>query len=288
MVMGQSELVISVTEKEFEKEVLERSKQAAVVVDFWAPWCGPCRALTPVLERLVAERKGEVVLAKVNIDEEQGLAAAFGISSIPAVIGFRHGRAVLDFVGLLPEDQIRKFLDQVSPTEAERNAQRGADLEKSNPAQALGLYLTALQRDANNEEALLGLSRIYISQNRDAEAAELLDRLGPGSEHGDEVEKLTALLWLRQHARDMGEEGSLRQRLNANPKDAVSRYQLGCVVAVQGKPAEALELLLSAAELDPKLATEKVREAMVKVFQVVGVQSPLANDYRNKLAALLY
>src|SRR3954453_10140419 len=125
-------VVFPVSEADFETAVIEKSREVPVVVDFWAPWCGPCRQLAPILERLIAARNGQVLLAKVNIDEEQGLAARYGIRSIPTLVAFRAGKPVLDFEGLLPENLINDFLDRISPTESDRNTQEAAALEATN------------------------------------------------------------------------------------------------------------------------------------------------------------
>jgi putative thioredoxin len=283
-----SSWIFSVGEKDFETMVVQKSHEVPVVVDFWAPWCGPCRSLAPILERLVNQRAGAVLLAKVNIDEEQGLAAQFAIESIPMVVALRGGRPMLDFMGLLPEKQIAEFLDRISPTEADRKATEAVVLEKTDPAQAEKLYRLALQKDANQEAAILGLARILIARNKDGEASELLDRVGPGSEQGAEAERLGAILWLRSHAGTRGDEATLRARLEVDPKNAEVLYDLGCVEAAAGRYPEALALLLEAAQRDIKIARTKVRETMVKIFHAVGVRSPLADDYRDKLAALLY
>jgi len=283
-----SSWIFPVGEKDFESMVIQKSHEVPVVVDFWAPWCGPCRALAPVLEKLIQQRGGSVVLAKVNIDEDQGLAAQFGVESIPMVVAFRGGRAVLDFVGLLPEAQIGAFLDRISPTEAERKAKEAIALEKTDPVQAEKLYRVVLQKDANQEAAILGLARILIAQHKDGEVSELLDRVGPGSEQGTEAERLSAILWLRGHAGTRGDEATLRARLDIDPKNAEILYDLGCVEAATGRYSEALAMLLEAAQKDLKIAKTKVRETMVKIFHAIGVRSPLADEYRDKLAALLY
>jgi putative thioredoxin len=280
--------IFTVTEKDFQAKVLDRSKDKPVIVDFWAPWCGPCRTLTPLLERLVEERKGEVLLAKVNTDEEHALAQAYRIDSLPTVIAFRGGRPVLDFIGLLPEPDLRRFLDNIGPTPAEREAKQAAGLEKTDPAEAERIYRAALALQPNQESALLGLARLMMAQGKDAEAAELLENLGPGSEHAEEAERMTSQLKLRKLTRDLPDEDVLRARIQANDKNAQSRYELGCLLAATNRYAEALETLLSAGERDAKLAASKVREAMVLIFHLAGNDTALANDYRNRLSLLLY
>jgi putative thioredoxin len=280
--------VFAATEADFEQSVVQRSHEVPVVVDFWAPWCGPCRQLGPVLEKLIEKRAGEVLLAKVDIDEEQGLAARFRIDSIPTVIGFRNGQPVLDFMGLLPEAQLTEFLDRLSPTDAERKAQKAETLAKTNPQEAEKLYRQALQANPHEEAAVVGLARLLVERRQDAEAAELLDHVGIVGTHGAEVERLRAVLALRQEAHAHGDEATLRAKLEIDPRSGPHHFDLGCVLAGNGKYAEALEALYRAAELDRKLASGKVRETMVQVFTAVGVRSPLADEYRDKLTALLY
>ena len=285
---NKSELVFNVTQGEFEAAVLQKSHQTPVVVDFWAPWCGPCRALAPILERLIAQRAGAVLLAKVNTDEEQELAGQYGVNVLPTVLGFRDGKAVLSFEGVLPEHQLVDFLDRIVPTQADRTAREAAGLEKTNPAQAEKLYRQVLATNASQPEALLGLARLLIERHLESEATELLERVGPGGEDGAEAERLGAVLWLRQQAQITGHEATLRERLEIDPKNPQLLFELGAVLAGEGKHAEALDLLLRAGQLDRKLAASKVRETMVKIFQVVGVRNPLADEYRDKLSSLLY
>jgi putative thioredoxin len=284
----QSPWAYDVNEKTFAQDVLDRSKDVPVVVDFWAPWCGPCRALGPLLERLVAERDGQVVLAKVNIDECPNLAAQFGVRAVPTVVALRQGKVVLDFEGQLPEPQLRQFLDQIGPTEAETLASQAASQEKTDPAKAEEAYRKALADDPRNEAAQVGLARVLVQLGKDDEARQVLAEAPSTGEVGAEAERLNAVLGLRGLARDLGSEQDARKRLEADPKNARLKYELGCVLAAAGKYQEALDLLLAAGEADVKLAPGKVREAMVQVFQLLGPQSPVANDYRNRLSALLY
>jgi putative thioredoxin len=285
---GKSAWVRDIGEADFERDVIEASRRQPVVVDFWAPWCGPCRMLGPILERLVGERAGAVHLVKVNTDEAPNLAAYFRIEAIPAVKAFRDGRLVLEFEGVLPEAQLRQFLDQISPSEADRLVQEAAALEKSDPAAAEPLYRRAVEADRSHEAAAVGLARVLIARGQDDEAAALLEQLGPGGEQGAEYERLEAVLYLRRHARDFGDPAALRQRVEADPENAQLRYELGCALTGAGSYPEALGQLLAAAERDRKLAAARVREVMVKIFHAVGVRSPLADEYRDKLARLLY
>jgi putative thioredoxin len=284
----KSELVFSVTEKDFDATVVEKSRETPVVVDFWAPWCGPCRALAPLLERLVAQRNGEVLLAKVNTDDEQELAARYHVAALPTVVAFRDGKPILSFEGVLPEVQLVDFLNQIVPSEADRIAREAAGLEKTNATQAEKLYRQVLAKNPHQPEAILGLARLLVERHQDAEAAELIEQVGASGEQGAEAERLSAILWLRQQALVMGDEPTLRERLEIDAKNPQQLFELGAVLAGHGKSAEALAMLLRAGQLDRKLASSKVRETMVKIFHVVGVRSPLADEYRDKLSSLLY
>jgi putative thioredoxin len=244
--------------------------------------------LGPLLEKLVEERKGEVLLAKVDIDRAQDLAAQYGIDAIPAVIAFRNGKPVLDFVGVLPEAQLRAFLDQLVPSEADHLAHQAAALEEKQPAEAEALYRRALQLDDRNQAALVGLARVLLAKGDDNEAAELMAQVNPGGEQAAEAERLAGVVSLRQLAGAFGDEASARRRQQADPANARLRYELGCILAAAGRYPEALDLLLSAAEADRKLGAADVREAMVKIFQVIGTRSELADQYRDRLTRVLY
>ncbi|HLJ93942.1 MAG TPA: thioredoxin [Gemmataceae bacterium] len=286
--MSNTEWVFEVDEAGFQGQVLERSHERPVIVDFWAEWCGPCRMLGPILERLVQERKGEVLLAKIDIDRSQELAVQYGINAIPAIIAFRDGKPVLDFVGVLPEDQLRAFVDRLAPSEADRLAQRAAAAEKKNPVEAEALNRQALQRDDHHQAALAGLARLLLEKGADEEATELLARINPGGEQAAEGERLSALVSLRQLARGFGDEAAVRRRLETAPDKAQLQYELGCILAGASRYSEALDVLLQAAEADKKLGASQVRQAMVKIFQVIGIRSEMADQYRDRLTRLLY
>jgi putative thioredoxin len=277
---------LDVAEADFEHIVLEGSKVRPVVVDFWAPWCGPCRMLGPVLEKLVTARNGDLLLAKVNIDEAQRLAAAFGIDSIPAVKAFRDGRVVAEFVGVYPEPQLQAFLDQLQPTEAQQlagQAERAAD-----PVQAEALFRRALAQDPKLEAARLGLARQLVRLGRLDEIDELLEPFSSEGEAGEEAQRIKAEAWLRRKAQALGDLEEVRRRHAAAPDQAQQRLELGIALAAAGQYPEALAMLLSAAERDPGLGASAVRETMVNVFFLLGVRHSLADEYRRKLSELLY
>lgn len=281
----KSPWIIDVTTEDFQKQVIERSRAVPVVVDFWAPWCGPCRMIGPILERLVDEKQGQVVLAKVNVDEAQDVALSYRVEGIPAVKAFRDGQPVLEFVGALPESQLRAFLDRIMPSESDRLVRQASDLGSNRAGEAETLYRRAVESDPRHEAAALGLSALLVNRGQDEEAKQILDRAGAT---GEEAERLEALISLKERARQFGDEAAARKQVEATPSDAKARYRLASILAGPGKYRDALDLYLSAAELDRKLAQEQVRPAMVDVFRAVGVRSPLADEYRNKLTRLLY
>jgi putative thioredoxin len=280
--------VIEVDQAGFAREVIERSRERPVVVDFWAPWCGPCRQLGPVLEKLATEHGGDFVLAKVDIDEAPTLAAEYDVRAIPAVRAFQDGKPTLGFVGLLPERQLREFLGRVLPTEGDRLAREALALEAASPAEAEALYRRAVERNPDHEDSLVGLARVLLARGQPEEAADLLDRAGPGVEQAAEVERIRAVLELRKRGRQYGDEAPARHRLNEEPGNARRLFELGCILAGSGAYPEALQMLLAAGEKDPKLAASEVKDVMVEVFRAVGVRSPLADEYRDKLSRLLY
>lgn len=286
--MADSAWVVNVTEETFEKGILERSRSVPVVIDFWAPWCGPCRALGPILEKLAEEYQGQFILAKVNTDEAQQLAGAFQIQGIPAVFALRNGQLVSKFTGALPEAQVRAFIQEILPNEAEKLAKEAGSLETSDPKAAETAYQTALAKDARNPGALLGLARLALARGDDAAASDYLGRTDFVDEFETEAERLRGNIELRERARAFGTEEAARAKLATEPKSGRLLYELGCVLAGTGRFREALESLLAAAEADPKLAATQVRETMVKIFQTVGVRSELADEFRPKLSRLLY
>jgi putative thioredoxin len=277
-----SPVSIDVTEATFERDVLERSTTTPVVVDFWAPWCAPCRALGPLLERLAEEHRGEFVLAKLNVDEAPQLSAAFGIRGIPAVKGFRDGTIVSEFTGAQPEPVVRQFLEAVLPTEADRlvaAAQGAADAEPT--------LRRALELEPRHPRALVALAHLLAARGETTEALALLERVSPASPLLDEAERLAAEL--RTRADGAGEDvGALRAAVAADPDDLQARLDLGRALVARREYEEGLGQLLAVVQRDRRFADEGARKAMIDVFQVLGGDHPLVDRFRAELAKTLY
>ncbi len=284
--MANSPWVIDVTTENFQEQVVARSGQVPVVVDFWAEWCGPCRSLGPVLEALANETPGRFLLGKVNTDENPDLAQAFQIEGIPAVFAVKDGKVVDQFTGVMPEEQLREFLDRLT---GETKASPAADamaLEGSDPSAAIAAYREMLRTDPSDPAARVGLARLLLaSQGNEADAANLLTGFEPG-EHTTETERLKTILKLREVPHADADLGAAMP--GAAAEDAAAKLQLGRVLAARGEYTNALEYLLAAAELDRTLGRGDVRELMVEIFNVIGARSTEADDFRNRLQGLLY
>lgn len=288
MAESEQKWIVDVGVEDFEREVLDRSREVPVAVYFWSEKSPPCQVLGPLFQKLATELAGEFVLARVDVDRSPDLAELFRVQAIPLVAAFRDGKIADAFEGSLQESEVREFVDRLRPTEAERLVRAAAERGDSEPRLAEDLYRKALQMEVNNEKALLGLTELLVKRAADVEAGELLERLGPGGEHKEQVDRWRATVFVRGRGAEVGDEVSARTRLDTEPENAEKRYELGCALAAAGKYPEALEHLLQAAESDKTIAHEKVRELMVNVFHLIGDRGELTDKYRKKLTAALY
>ncbi len=283
------EWTVNVNEKDFEQDVLERSYNVPVVLDFWAPWCGPCRAIGPVLEKLADEQQGKFVLAKVNVDENPALAQSFQISSIPAVKAVKEGAVANEFVGALPEPAIRKFVEELLPSEADSLAQRGLSLQEQGKDQgAESLYRAALSKEARQPKALLGLARLLAAKDENTDALALLERLSSNAREYDEAQQLAAQVRVKQSGANAGEEAGYREKLEVDPTDLEARFELARILAASTRYDEALAEYLEVLKKDRTFHDEDARKAMLEIFDVVGSRSELADRYRSELAKVLF
>ncbi len=277
-----------ITDATFASQVLDESHRRLVVVDFWAPWCGPCRAIGPVLANLATEADGTWMLAKLNVDENPQTAARYGIQSIPAVKAFKDGAVVHEFVGALPEAQIRRWLEALLPGPADAELElASAALTRQDAAEARAHFEQALAMLPGNADAVVGLATLCLDANDPRRAQELLDSLRSEARQQRAAEVL--FLSLRARAAIAGPEDELKTRLAANPTDGEARIALAWHLAARSAHAEALEQLLGVvAEHHRDPLGERARLAMLEIFEVTGNRSPITSEFRSKLANTLY
>lgn len=281
--------IIDVTDQDFQQKVIDQSRTVPVVVDFWAPWCGPCRMIGPVLERLAKEANGAWILAKLNVDHNPQTAGRYGIQGIPAVKGFRNGQVAAEFVGAVPEPQIRRFVDQLLPKRADGLAVEALALEKAgHAARAEELFRQALREDGSHPTALLGLGRVLFQQDRYDEALSTLQRVPLGRPERTEAESWIAKADFRQQAALSGGEIEARRQLAANPEDLDARLALSAAQAAKGSYREALEGLLEVVRRDRGAYRDRARRTMISLFAMLGDEHELTQEYRPQLAMLLY
>jgi putative thioredoxin len=282
-----SQWTVEVSEAEFETAVLDRSLEVPVLVDFWAPWCGPCRVLGPVLEKLAEEYMGDFVLAKVNVDECPSLAGALGIQGIPAVKLFRDGDIASEFTGALPEPAVREFLSRFLPSAADKQAQQAALLEQEGKsAQAKAAYQQILDADPNHAKALLGMGGLLVNEGNVQAALDQLDKISLVADERKEADRLIARIKLGEGGAQ--DDAALRAKVDSEPNNLATRFELAQALAGMEKYEEALAEFLTIVKIDRGFQDDGGRKGMVQIFEVLGSDHPLTDRFRSELASVLF
>jgi putative thioredoxin len=270
----------------FQQVVIEGSREIPVVVDFWASWCGPCRALKPILEKLAEEFQGKFILAKVDADQNQATAAQYGVRGIPSVKAFVNGELADEFSGALPESEVRAFLDRLIPSPAEALCKDAAlAREEGDTVRALQLLAQASKLDPKNEIVRLEAADILLEGGQREEAKHLFSSLSDATRAGERGKRLEAKLSFAQSGN--ADESELRKRLALSPDDLDAQMQLANLLIAAGRHQDGLEELLALVRRDRAWNDGAARKAMLVVFDLLGGQGPLVSEYRRKLSSAL-
>ena len=285
--------VIDTTTEGFLKDVIEESKRQPVLVDFWAPWCGPCKQLTPILEKAVKATKGKVKLAKMDIDKHPDIPGQMGIQSIPAVIAFANGQPVDGFMGALPESQVIAFLERVTKGKIgaeEKDLLKEADaaLAAGNAAEAANLYGQLLKEDSGNVAALAGLARCYVATGNIEQAKKTLATVPVAKLNDSAVAAARAALELAEQAKSVGPIDELEKKVAADPLDHQARFDLATALSAAGKRAEAADHLIAIVKRDRKWNEDGARKQLVQFFEAWGPTDPATVDGRKRLSSILF
>jgi putative thioredoxin len=283
-----SDIVVEVGEEDFSAQVLDRSHEVPVLVDFWAAWCGPCRVLGPVLEMLAKRLAGRFVLAKVDTERSPALAARYQISSIPAVKLFRNGAVVDEFVGAIPEQAIRDFLDRNCPSEAAELVDRARSMRESGAIDdAVAALDKALELEPRNAGAHLELARIALASGDRDGVESHIRQIPPLADEVEAGNYLREALAFIDGCASAGGQPACEERVAGDPTDLDANFGLGCCLAAAGRYREALDHFLAVVAKNKKWNDEAGRKAMLTVFGIVGIRSELSDAYRKKLALYL-
>lgn len=289
-----AELITEGSDQTFVADVITPSSETPVIVDFWAPWCGPCKQLIPALERVVTKAGGAVKLVKVNIDENPGVAGQLGVRSIPAVFAFKDGKPVDGFTGGQPESELEKFVARLSGArsaseDAANLVARAKDsLTAGDPGGAAQDFASALQLDPENPEATAGLARLYWESGNQEGATEMISNLSDKLKAHPDIIAISAMLNLRGEPEAPDETGPLAAKVEANPDDLDARLELAKALAAQGRNGEAIEHLLYSVEKNRAHNDEAARHFLLTVFQAEGNESEITIDGRRRLSSILY
>ncbi len=288
-----ADAIIDVTTENFMKEVLEESRTRPVLVDFWAPWCGPCKTLGPVLEKVVKATKGQVRMVKMNIDEQPAIAGQLGIKSIPTVYAFVNGQPVDGFMGALPEGQIKSFVERLVGDSGEGDmtevlASGEAALVEGDLAGAAEVFAAVLEVEPDNLAALSGLVRTQVKAGAFEEARAILSSVPADKQNDSAITAARAALELAEQAESLGDVATLAAKVDLNPEDHQARYELAIALNAHGRREDALTHLLDIVKRDRTWNEDAARKQIIQFFEAWGSADPLTQSGRRKLSAILF
>ncbi len=288
-----NDLIQDTTTQNFVKDVIEASKKQPVLVDFWAPWCGPCKQLTPVLEKVVKAAKGKAKLVKMNIDEHPAIPGQMGIQSIPAVIAFVNGQPLDGFMGALPENQVTAFLerlikDRIGGEEKDLIKAADAALAEGDAAEAADMYAQLLAQDPTHVQALAGLARAYLKTGALEQAKQTLALIPESKRNDAAVAAARAGIELAEQATSVGPVAELEQKIAANPLDHEARLDLALALAAKGRRKEAIDHLLEIVRRDRKWNDDAARKQLVQLFEAWGPTDEATVEGRRRLSSILF
>lgn len=288
-------LIKDTTTRTFVQDVIEESKRQPVLIDFWAPWCGPCRQLTPVIEKAVTAAKGKVKLVKMNIDENPEIPGQMGIQSIPAVIAFVNGQPADGFMGAVPESQVNAFIDKLTagmpgaePTAAELLQEAEAVLAEGDPATAASIYGEVIAADAGNIAAIAGLARCYVETGAIEQAKQTLELVPVAKREDAAVKAVQAKIDLVEQANALGPVTELEQKVAANPLDHRARFDLAIALNGANQRSEATGHLLEIVKRDRKWDDDGARKQLIQFFDAWGPTDEATVDGRRRLSTILF
>jgi putative thioredoxin len=286
-------LIKETTTQGFMKDVIEESKRQPVLIDFWAPWCGPCKQLTPVLEKVVKAAKGKVKLVKMNIDDHPAIPGQMGIQSIPAVIAFVNGQPADGFMGALPESQVAAFIERLTKGKVGGEAQdlmkeAEALLAEGDAQSAAQIYAQLTQEDDTNIGAVAGLARCYLAVGQLDKAKETLAKVPEAKRNDAAVAAARAALEVAEQASSVGPVGELEKKVAANPLDHQARFDLAVALNAANKRQEAVDQLIEVVRRDRKWNDDGARKQLVQFFEAWGPTDEATVSGRRRLSSILF